>query len=118
MSSMASTRPRGPAASVAVRWWCASWTAATTMASPVPGVSALRASRVFTTWASPSSPSGGSTRMAFAVCGLTLARTAGSVVQPLRQTMLVVPVARRRAPISSSISALSLEARTVTVDRR
>ncbi len=118
MSSTHRTCPPGPAASRAVMWLRVSRTAAPTTAPPGSGTAALRASRVFTTWASPASPSGGSTSTAFAVRGLSRASTVGSVVRPLRQMILVVPVSVTQAEISSSISTLSFGARTATAERR
>ncbi len=53
-----------------------------------------------------------------AVRGPTRASTVGSVAAPLRQMIFVLPVAGTPAEISSSISTLSLGARTVTAERR
>ncbi len=124
MSSTHRTCPPGPAASRAVRWLRVSRTAATTTAPPGSGTAAPRASSVFTTWASPLSPSGGSTSTAFAVRGLTRVSSAGSVVRPLRQMIRVVPVPvpvpvpATEVEISSSISTLSFGARTAMADLR
>ncbi|GGX19170.1 hypothetical protein GCM10010353_37960 [Streptomyces chryseus] len=109
---MFSTCPPGGAASVAATWLPASRTAATTTAPPAAEAGELSASRVFTTRESPSSPLGGRISTAFAVHGLTLARSAGSVVRPFRQMIRVEPVRGRWVEISSSISTLSLGART------
>lgn len=122
MSSTHRTCPKGPAASLAVMWLRESRTAATTTAPPppAPGTAASRASSVFTTWASPESPAGGSTSTAFAVCGLTRHSSVGSVVLPLRQTIRVRPLALSltRVEISSSIRTLSCGASTAMAERR